>query len=201
MFRNMTFVPLSPRFEKALAYAAHAHRRQARKGSTVPYVSHLLSVAAIVLESSGTEDEAIAALLHDAPEDQGGRPRLDDVRAQFGDRVAEIVEACSDSLAEDPEQKDEWHGRKTAYQQHLSAAKDPSIYLVSAADKLHNARATLRDLRARGPAVWNLFEGKRDGTLWNYERLTRIYEAGPRDPRREPIVRELREVLRELQSL
>ena len=196
----MTSAPLSPRFSKALAYAAHVHRNQLRKGTAIPYVSHLMAVAAIVLESGGNEDEAIAALLHDAPEDQGGRRRLADIRTQFGDRVAAIVEACSDALEENPENKPPWYKRKTAYQQHLRECPDASVYLVSAADKLHNAQATLTDLLDAGAAVWSRFSVSRTDTLWNYERLLRIYEAGPSDPRRNSIVRRLRATLESLKT-
>ena len=123
---------LTERFDRALQYAGSVHAGQKRKGTDVPYLSHLLAVASIVLESDGTEDEAIAALLHDAPEDQGGKPRLADIRARFGARVAEIVEACSDSLEEDPSKKDEVLGRKARYRDELRAHPDASVYLVSA---------------------------------------------------------------------
>ncbi|MEO6835695.1 MAG: HD domain-containing protein, partial [Candidatus Tumulicola sp.] len=192
---------LSPRFNKALDYAARVHRTQVRKKTNVPYVCHLLAVAALVLENGGTEDEAIAALLHDAPEDRGGRPRLDDIRVQFGERVAEIVEACSDTLEEDPETKPPWKTRKSAYHDHLRESRDASVYLVSAADKLHNARATLADHAAIGRKIWARFNGGRDGTLWNYDRLLGIYATGPRDARRDPIVRELRRTVEQLKSL
>ncbi|HEY5425752.1 MAG TPA: HD domain-containing protein [Candidatus Tumulicola sp.] len=192
--------PLSPRFDKALAYAARVHRTQKRKGPEIPYVSHLLAVAAIVLENGGDEDEAIAALLHDAAEDQGGLPRLADIRAQFGERVADVVEACSDSLEEDPEKKKPWKMRKERYQRHLRESRDASAYLVSAADKLHNARATLEDLVTHGPTVWNRFSVGRSETLWNYEELLGVYSAGPRDPRRAPIVRRLKAVVEQLRS-
>lgn len=188
-------IPLTPRFEKALAYAARVHRTQARKKTAIPYISHLLAVTAIVLENGGDEDEAIAALLHDAAEDQGGRSRLDDIRVQFGERVADIVEACSDSLAEDPERKQEWKTRKERYQRHLRENRNPSVYLVSSADKLHNARATLEDLVTAGGDVWNRFEGTRLDTLWNYDELVGIYDTGPRDARRHPIVRQLKRIV------
>ena len=196
----MTLTPLSPRFEKALVYAAHLHRNQKRKGTEIPYVSHLLAVAAIVLENGGNEDEAIAALLHDAAEDQGGRPKLDDIRAQFGARVADIVEACSDALDEDPANKPEWRPRKERYHQRLRASRDPSAYLVSAADKLHNASATLADSFAAKGAVWGRFNGGRDGTRWNYAELIAIYGAGPRDVRRDSILRQLKLVVEQLES-
>jgi (p)ppGpp synthase/HD superfamily hydrolase len=141
---------LTERFDKALTYASIVHGGHKRKGTQTPYISHLLAVVSIVLENGGTEDEAIAALLHDAAEDQGGRPRLDDIRARFGDRVAEIVEACSDSLVEDSSKKPEWHKRKELYHRELRAHSDSSFYLVSVADKLHNARSMAQDERQIG---------------------------------------------------
>lgn len=158
----MTEPLLSGNFGYALAYAAHVHRAQKRKGpKDLPYVGHLLSVAGIVLHNGGSEEEAIAALLHDAPEDQGGLARLDDIKSQFGSRIAEIVEACSDSLVEDANGKAEWGERKSRYLEHLRAIRDSSVYLVSAADKLDNARATLNDLRSQGDTVWERFNGGR----------------------------------------
>src|SRR5215467_10091779 len=148
---------LTDRFDRALLYATHVHGGQARKGSSTPYVAHLLAVAATVLEYGGDEDLAIAALLHDSVEDQGGKARLEDVRNRFGERVARIVEACSDSLANTAkgERKAHWRERKDAYIAHLGTADDV-ILRVSLADKVHNARAILRDLRNReiGERVW-----------------------------------------------
>src|ERR671932_1999797 len=141
-------MPLSygEKFEKALLYATRLHRDQTRKGTDTPYITHLLAVAAIVGENGGTEDEVVAALLHDSPEDQGGRERLKEIRERFGDAVAEIVDGCTDTY-EDP--KPAWQPRKEAYVEHVSTAP-PSVRLVSAADKLHNARSILADLRAVG---------------------------------------------------
>jgi (p)ppGpp synthase/HD superfamily hydrolase len=194
-----TIPGFSDRFTNALSYAARVHRTQPRKGTNIPYVGHLLGVASIVIDNGGTEDEAIAALLHDAPEDRGGIPRLEDIRAQFGDVVAKIVESCSDSLVEDPEAKQEWRDRKLAYIEHLKGADDKSVYLVSVADKLHNARSILVDLKRYGDVVWERFKGKRDGTLWNFAALIEVYKQGPEDARREPIIGELRRVVSQLQ--
>jgi (p)ppGpp synthase/HD superfamily hydrolase len=188
---------LSGQFEYALAYAAHVHRAQPRKGTELPYAGHLLSVAGIVLHNGGTEEEAIAALLHDAPEDQGGGVRLQDIASQFGLQVARIVEACSDSLEQDPEKKEEWRPRKERYLRHLRQKPDQSVCLVSAADKLDNARATLADW-LEGVPVWNRFKVGREETLWLYDELVVTYEAGPPDSRRNPIVRELKEVVAKL---
>ncbi len=192
---------LSGHFEYALAYAAHVHRAQKRKGpKDLPYVGHLLSVAGIVLHCGGTEEEAIAALLHDAPEDQGGQARLDDIKSQFGSRIAEIVEACSDSLVANPEEKDDWEERKARYLRHLRAIRDKSAYLVSAADKLDNARATLNDLLSDGESIWERFKGRREGTLRLYDSLVNAYDAGPPDRRRDPVVRELKELIGRLKA-
>src|SRR5215813_1280121 len=151
---------LTDRFDHALLYATHVHGGQVRKGTSIPYVAHLLAVAATVLEYGGDEDLAIAALLHDSAEDQGGTARLEDVRNRFGERVAWIVEACSDSLADTAkgERKAHWQQRKQAYIAHLQQA-DEDFLRVSLADKVHNARAILRDLRKPGigEKIWGRF--------------------------------------------
>jgi (p)ppGpp synthase/HD superfamily hydrolase len=191
-------VVLSHRFEEALSYAANVHRTQVRKGTDIPYVSHLLAVAGIVLEAGGTEDEAIAALLHDAPEDQGGQVVLDEIRSRFGDRVGDIVEACSDAMVENPDDKPQWRERKERYHRHLRENLDSSVHLVSVSDKLHNARATAEDLRRIGPAVWGRFNGGREGSLWNYASLVQAYDDGPEDSRVRRVLDELRIVVSEL---
>jgi (p)ppGpp synthase/HD superfamily hydrolase len=183
--------PLTEHFHNALAYASQLHETQSRKGTEIPYISHLMAVAGIVLEAGGSEDEAIAALLHDAAEDQGGEARLDDIRNRFGATVADIVEHCSDTF-ETP--KPPWEERKAAYHARLRHA-DKATLLVSIADKLHNARSTLHDLQAKGPAVWDRFSVARDRTMWNYRTLLAIYEAAPHDPHREPLQRQLRAIL------
>lgn len=191
----MTAMPLtlSPRFEEALVYAAQVHARQLRKGTPVPYVSHILIVAGIVLENGGDEDEAIAALLHDAVEDQGGDERLADIRGRFGDRVADIVRGCSDTTTRP---KPPWEGRKRRYLAHLPSAS-PSERLVSAADKLANARAILADYRVAGDAVWTRFNASRDQILWYYRELVNAFrEAGG-----PPLVDELDRVVRTLEDL
>jgi len=186
-------LPYGERFEEALLYAARLHRDQTRKGTEVPYVTHLLAVAAIVGENGGTEDEVVAALLHDAPEDRGGKDRLEDIRARFGDEVAEIVDGCTDTY-EDP--KPEWRPRKEAYIAHVATAS-PSVRLVSAADKLHNARSILADLRSLGDKLWDRFTGGKEGTLWYYRALVEAYaEVGS-----NPVVEELDKVVREIETL
>ena len=186
-------MPYTEKFENALVYAAGLHRDQVRKGSRVPYVTHLLAVAAIVGENGGTEDEVIAALLHDAPEDHGGVPRLDEIRARFGDAVADVVAGCTDTY-EDP--KPPWRRRKEDYLAHLSEAPAP-VRLVSAADKLHNARSVLADYRAVGEDLWDRFNGGRDGTLWYYRAVTdALARAGG-----GAVVEELDQVVNDLERL
>jgi (p)ppGpp synthase/HD superfamily hydrolase len=168
---------LTERFDAALSYASRIHRTQLRKGAAIPYISHLLGVAAIAIENGADEDQAIAALLHDAVEDQGGLARLEDIRARFGEGVAQIVADCTDDLdgtkaqANTPEEKTaEWRARKQAYIAGLSNKASRSL-AVSMADKTHNAAAINADLREHGAAVWGRFTGKRDGTLWYYRSL------------------------------
>ena len=187
-------VPVSQRFHDALTYASTLHSTQGRKGTTIPYVAHLLAVASIVMEAGGSEDEAIAALLHDGPEDQGGEKTLAEIRTRFGDAVADIVSNCSDTF-EDP--KPAWAERKRKYREHLRSA-DIGTLLVSCADKLHNARATLRDLRDQGPSVWSKFSGTREQTLGNYAGLIEVYESATPDPRRTGIARELRDIVAQM---
>lgn len=162
---------LTSRFEQALVFALRLHARQVRKGTRIPYVSHLLAVASLVLEDGGDEDEAVAALLHDAVEDQGGRATLEDIRRIFGQRVAGIVAACSDT---DAQPKPPWRERKERYLEHLRHAP-PEVRRVSAADKVHNARSILRDVRADGEAIWDRFSARKDGTLWYYRSLAVVF--------------------------
>jgi (p)ppGpp synthase/HD superfamily hydrolase len=163
---------LTTKFDEALGYASNLHRRQVRKGGDVPYVGHLLSAAGLVIEAGGSETEAIAALLHDAAEDQGGEATLAEIRDRFGDEVADIVEECSDTMVEP---KPPWRQRKEDYIAHLGAAKDATV-LVSVADKLENARAVLRDLRRHGPALWNRFStADPQDHLWYYRSLLEVY--------------------------
>ena len=147
---------LTHRFDLAFQFASVLHHAQTRKGTQIPYISHLMAVAALVLESGGDEDQAIAALLHDAVEDQGGLPTLETIRHLFGDRVANTVRECSDSESSDPNDKLPWHRRKQAYLEHLSIAS-PEALLVSVADKLHNARSILTEYRQIGDAIWSRF--------------------------------------------
>ena len=170
---------LTDRFDRALLYATHVHGGQVRKATSIPYVAHLLAVAATVLEYGGSEDMAIAGLLHDAVEDQGGEPRLADIRNRFGDRVADIVRSCSDSVVNSSagQQKENWRTRKTRYIEHLNTV-DQETLLVSLSDKVHNARSILRDLRKPeiGSAVWDRFKNPKEETLWYYRELANAFQ-------------------------
>ncbi|WP_249021561.1 HD domain-containing protein [Conexibacter sp. S30A1] len=171
--------PLTGRFDQALAYAAEVHRNQFRKGTTIPYLSHLLAVCGLVLEDGGDEDEAIAALLHDAPEDQGGRERLAEIRTRFGERVATIVEACSDTFETD---KEDWRVRKERYLDHLRVETDQGVLRVSLADKLANARSLLRDQLQQGDTHWNRFHAPRHDQRWYYTSLATVFQERANGP-------------------
>ena len=166
---------LTTRFEHALQYAIIVHAGQVRKGTQIPYISHLLAVTSIVLEHGATEDEAIGALLHDAGEDAGGEARIVDIAVRFGDNVAAIVRGCSDTTINP---KPPWRQRKEAYIAHLHEATAAMI-LVSAADKLHNARAILHDVNTIGDAVWQRFNAGKADTLWYYRAVTDALRAAP----------------------
>lgn len=166
---------LTQRFFDAMHYAHEVHGAQTRKGTAVPFMAHLIGVASIVLDDGGTEEEAVAALLHDAAEDHGGRARLDDIRARFGNGVAKVVEDCTDSWATPPEP---WSERKTKYVEHARKLSGGSLR-VSAADKVHNTYAILRDLRSIGERVWERYSASPDDVLAYYQALVRAYrEAG-----------------------
>jgi (p)ppGpp synthase/HD superfamily hydrolase len=162
---------LGERFTRALRLAFDLHSGQTRKGSRTPYFGHLLGVTAIVIETGGSEDEAIAALLHDAAEDQGGVETLERIHEEFGPEVAAIVESCSDSLG-DP--KPPWHERKRAYLDHLEHASEAALR-VSLADKLHNARTIVVDYRDVGEALWDRFNAPRDDVLAYYRSLAATF--------------------------
>lgn len=185
---------VTDRFEQAALYAIELHRSQLRKGTAIPYVTHLFAVCSLVLEDGGTEDEAIAALLHDGPEDQGGRAILDEIRARFGDEVAATVAGLSDALPAPGEEKPPWRKRKEAYLRHLGDAS-PSVLKVSLADKLHNARSILVDLQADGEAVWNRFNAGRADQAWYFGELLRVFEESQVASRNLP---EFRRVVGEL---
>jgi hypothetical protein len=181
---------LGHRFDRALRLARELHAEQHRKGSEIPYLAHLLGVTSLVLEDGGSEDEAIAALLHDAVEDQGGPKTLNVIRQRFGRRVADIVDGCSDT---DATPKPPWKERKQAYIDHLATA-DSSVVRVSLADKLHNARAILFDLAVVGDALWDRFSASRADTVWYYESLVCAFA----DRSGSPMVPELRRVVADI---
>ena len=162
---------LTSRYDDAFRYAHELHGSQKRKGTSIPYISHLMIVSALVIENGGTEDQAIGALLHDAAEDQGGTKTLSEVRRRFGDVVAEIVSDCTDSWTEE---KPDWQPRKEAYLAELPAKSQRSL-LVSLADKTHNAEAILFDYRVLGETLWDRFNGGAAGTRWYYKTLADIF--------------------------
>jgi len=163
---------LTSRFEQALIYATQLHANQVRKCSDIPYISHLLSVAALILEDGGDEEEAIAGLLHDAVEDRGGIETREAILRQFGERVVSIVDGCTEPYLEP---KPPWRDRKLQYIEQMRHAS-PSVLRVSMADKLHNARSILTDWHREGDAVWDKFSGGKEGTLWFYRSLLEVYQ-------------------------
>lgn len=186
---------LTARYHDAVGFALRVHAAQLRKDSAIPYAAHVIAVSAAVLEHEGDEDMAIAGLLHDAVEDGGGARMLVQIRDRFGDRVAAIVAACSDSVVDTlaGERKPPWRDRKQAYLAHLATMQDRGVLIVSLCDKVHNARAILRDLRRPdiGAAVWSRFSAGREGTLWYYRALVETF----RRVLPAPLVRELAEIV------
>jgi len=163
--------PISDCFIEAFNYAFQLHKDQVRKGSRVPYITHLMAVAALVIENGGDEDEAIAALLHDAVEDQGGLETHNQIRQRFGEVVASIVKECSDTCSTP---KPPWRERKEKYLIHLEHAS-PKSQRVSLADKLHNLRCIYFDYQRDGEGLWERFSGKKEGTLWYYHALSQTF--------------------------
>ncbi len=184
---------LSPRFTEALSFAATLHAEQRRKLSGAPYVAHLLAVTATVLEHGADEDTAIAALLHDAIEDQGGPAARAEILRRFGPAVTAIVDGCTDC---DTQPKPPWRERKEAYVARLRDAP-PAVRLISAADKLHNARSILAAYREHGDSLWQHFRGGRTGTLWYYRAvLDALKSSGT-----TPLVDELERTVERLEGL
>jgi len=182
---------LGPRFERALVYAAQIHAGQRRKGTARPYIAHLLGVTSIVLTHGADEDEAIAALLHDTVEDHPDKTSFAEIRRRFGPRVAEIVRGCTDAFTTP---KPPWIDCKRAYLRHLRCANS-SVRLVSAADKLHNVREILDDLRVGGEDVWSSFTATKPQALWYYRQVEKILRRhGPR-----PLVAELARTVTQLE--
>jgi (p)ppGpp synthase/HD superfamily hydrolase len=184
---------LTARFNEALQYTVHLHGGQVRKVNGEPYVAHLLGVASIALDYGANEDEAIAALLHDAIEDQGGLATGEEIRRRFGPTLIEIVEGCTDA---NTIPKAPWQERKDLFLARLAHAS-PSIRLVVAADKLHNVRSLLRDYRQQGEAIWKHFKGGRDKTLWYYRAVVNtLLQSGS-----SPLVEDLDRAVMELEGL
>lgn len=194
------FIPLSTRFDHALLFASQIHREQDRKKSGIPYISHLLGVTSIVLDYGGDEEMGIAALLHDAVEDHGGRPMLKVIEQLFGARVAKMVDGCTDSYAEDPKKKESWERRKFRYLRRIRH-EDAETRFVSAADKLYNVRAVLRDLRYDGEIIFTRFSAPKVKTLWYYRSLVREYRAGGITHRLKPLIDDLDRVVTEVEHL
>jgi GTP pyrophosphokinase len=192
---------LSPDFDDALAYASRLHRGQLRKGTTVPYVAHLLGVASIALEHGASEEEATGALLHDALEDQArnGATELE-IPQQFGGHVLAIVRGCTDAEGEAGREKPPWRERKEAYLRHIEKA-DASTRLVSASDKLHNARAILADLRTHGERLWSRFTGGKDGSLWYYRALVTAFRSAGGSDDMMRLVGELDRTVSQIEAL
>ena len=184
---------LSDKFEEALQYAAHVHAGQTRKGTEIPFLSHLLGVASLVMEYGGSEEQAIAALLHDTVEDAGGPGRLADIRKRFGEAVADIVDGCTDTLQRP---KPPWRARKAGYIARIPKL-NASTRLVAVADKLHNARAVLQGLHETGDAVWKRFKGGKDGTLWYFRCLVQAFRTAGADA----LVEELDRVVTEVEAV
>ena len=184
---------LTSRFRNAMQFSLELHELQLRKGTHTPYIAHLLAVTALVLEDGGDEDQAIAALLHDAVEDQGGLRTLDEIRRRFGKQVAMIVDACSDTY-DSP--KPPWQTRKEKYLEHLRVAPQ-SVLRVSLADKLHNGRSIVQDLRVSGERTWSRFNGGKEGTLWYYRSLLAVFQAVSTSK----MVSELERTVEEMESL
>lgn len=184
---------ISTHFDDALVFARRLHAQQVRKGGRIPYIAHLLSVTAIVLENGGNENEAIAALLHDAIEDQGGEATRREIQRRFGTAVITIVDGCTDT---DTTPKPPWQARKAAYIAHLRTAS-PSVLLVSAADKLHNLRSLREDYALVGEQLWQRFNAGKEGTLWYYRSLVEVYnEQYP-----TPLTMEVTRTFNELEAM
>ena len=178
---------LRDRFADAFAYAVHLHALQARKGTAIPYVTHLMTVCSLVLEDGGDEDQAVAALLHDGPEDQGGQPVLDEIRWRFGDQVATLVDGLTDTLKSP---KPKWRPRKKAYLARLE--DEPiSVLRISLADKLHNLRSVAIDHAAMGEALWDRFNAGRKQQAWYFGKLLDVFERRLPDSRNLPEFRRL----------
>jgi GTP pyrophosphokinase len=200
MKQNSERLYLSERFTEAVEYARQLHT-EFRKGTDVPYMAHLLGVASLVMGEAGgrvpvTEDMVIAALLHDTVENHGGMPRLHDVETRFGSNVARMVAGLSDTFADDHDEKEGWEERKLAYLKRLRSETD-DVLLISAADKLYNAKSILDDYRVIKEAVWERFKRGADKQLWHFNELLAIFRLHPANR----IVDDLEVVIRDLSEL
>ena len=185
---------LTDKFFKAVSVANYAHYDQTRKGSAIPYISHALAVASLAIEFGATEDQAIAALLHDAIED-GGAEYEQVILVNFGESVLAMVKGCTDGVPDANGAKADWWDRKSAYLEHLEKASD-DVLLVSGADKLHNARAIVIDLQEIGPAVFDRFKAGMKGTLWYYRSLADIFSR-----RGAPMAKQLEGAVSQMENL
>jgi (p)ppGpp synthase/HD superfamily hydrolase len=201
MTMKIQVLHLTDRFTRAAEYARHLHIEH-RKGTTIPTMAHLLGVASLVMGEAGqvvfpvTEDMVIAALLHDAVEDHGGERRLRDIEANFGKDVARMVEGLSDTLVEDPDNKEPWEKRKADYVDRLRSEPE-DVKLISAADKLYNARTMVDEYRSSGPEMWKRFKRGRNAQLWYFHAVLEIFKASGRNR----IVDELERVVAELERI
>ena len=187
---------LTNRFEDALNFVTKLHKEQNRKGTSIPYISHLLAVASIVIEHSNSEDEVIGALLHDAVEDHPHEGKTkEDIKTLFGDKILSLVLECSDS---EVIPKPPWEKRKEKYIDHVKSISS-SAQLISLADKLHNSRTILRDYKEVGEKLWVRFTGKKDGTLWYYRTLVNTYKDINNLP--NSLVSEIDEIVTSLEDL
>lgn len=192
---------LTHRYTRAVQYAIHIHMADVRKGTSIPYVSHVLQVSGLVLEFGGTEDEAIGGLLHDAAEDAGGEPILAYIQAEFGPAVEQIVRENSDSITESKAGKAPWRGRKEKYLADMEH-KSPSALLVSVCDKIHNVRALNQDSRTQGEGHWNRFNAPKEDLIWYYQALVSQFESRIADePRLGPATILLRDEVAELSAV
>jgi len=192
--------PLSIRFDHALLFAAQVHRNQDRKKSGIPYLSHLMGVASIVLDYGGDEDMGIAALLHDAAEDHGGKAMLNAIEQMFGKRVARIVDGCTDSYGDEGKSKPKWYPRKLRYIRRVRQ-EDAETRFVSAADKLYNARAILRDVRQHGDLAFGKFAAPKAKVLWYYRSLVTAFRAAGVTHQLKPLLDDLDRTVTELEHL
>jgi (p)ppGpp synthase/HD superfamily hydrolase len=175
MNKEIPITYLTEKYQEAIKYATFHHKDQTRKQTTIPYISHCLSVSALVLEAGGDEDQSIAGLLHDIAEDCGGEIRLKEIDSFFGERVEKMVRGCSDSLTIDQNNKAPWKIRKQEHLEKLESA-DHDILLVTGADKTHNARAITTDLQIIGDDIWNRFNAKKEEITWYYQSVYKILE-------------------------